>query len=378
MAPPSRRDPVALIERLAAEPHRFEFFQAVRLLHCRAAAAPCEKGGAARPVGEDYPPPREVARFRVHPSLGFPAAEIQKLALPPPADVPPDSQPARPPDSWEMAVNFMGLTGPSGVLPRHYTALLVRRVRQRDLALRDFLDLFHHRILSLFYRAWEKYRFPICYERRQRLEDGGDDLFTRCLYSLVGLGTGGLRGRLEFGDEPFLYYGGHFAARMRSAVRLEEILADFFEMPVQIRQFKGQWLYMAPDDQSALPCARWPAGLNCQLGKTALVGERIWDVEARFCVRLGPCSYRQFQTLMPSGSQLLPLCQMIRNFVGAAFDFDVQPVLAAAEVPWCQLGGPGADPARLGWNTWIRSRPFDHDVSDALFSLEGLPWTTSA
>lgn len=385
MAPPSRRNPVALIERLATESYRFEFFQAVRLLHCDASAALREQRTAAHPVGEDYTPQREVIRFRVHPSLGFPTSQIQRLtppaaaAPPAPAGTPAAKEVRRPTAGWEMAVNFMGLTGPSGVLPRHYTTLLIERIRRRDLALRDFLDLFHHRMLSFFYRAWEKYRFPIGYERLQMLGGGGEDLFTRCLFALTGFRTEGLRGRQEFDDEAFLYYSGHFAARTRSAVRLEEILADFFEMPVQILQLKGQWLYFDPSDQSALPCPRWPAGLNSQLGTTALVGERLWDVESRFCVRLGPCSYKQFQTLMPSGSQLLPLCQMIRTFVGAEFDFDVQPVLAADQVPWCRLGGEAeADPARLGWNTWIRSQRFDHDVSDAVFSLEGLPWTTSA
>lgn len=379
MAPASRRNPAALIERLANEPYRFEFFQAVRILHCEAGAALREHRAAARPVGEDFAPQHEVARFRVQPSLGFPASQIQRLAPPASTDPPSGNELRRPAAGWEMVINFMGLTGPAGVLPRHYTALLIRRIRRRDFALRDFLDLFHHRALSLFYRAWEKYRFPIGYERLQMLGDGGEDLFTRCLFALVGFRTEGLRERLAFDDEVFLYYGGHFAARTRSAIRLEAILADFFQMPVRILQLTGQWLHFDPSDQSALPCPRWPEGLNCQLGTSALVGERLWDVESRFCVRMGPCTYAQFQMLMPSGRQLLPLCQMIRTFVGAEFDFDVQPVLAAEEVPWCRLGEEAdADPARLGWNTWIRSHPFDHDVSDAVFSLEGLPWTTSA
>jgi type VI secretion system protein ImpH len=253
---------------------------------------------------------------------------------------------------------------------------VIERTREKDYALRDFLDLFNHRIISLFYRAWEKYRFAIAYERSALGKDEDhEDLFTRCLYCLLGLGTGGLRGRVEFDDEAFLFYAGHFAHRPRSAVSLQLMLADYFELPVALKQFQGRWLYLAEDDQSSLPCPQWPEGLNTRLGTEVVVGQRVWDVESKFRVRLGPLSYQEFCRFAPSGTGLGTLCQMIRSYVGPQFDFDVQPVLRAAEVPWCRLGGDASDPARLGWNTWIRSNPFDHDVSDAVFSLEGLPST---
>ena len=113
------------------------------------------------------------------------------------------------------------------------------------------------------------------------------------------------------------------------------------------------------------------AGLNTQLGSSVVVGERVWDVEGKFRVRVGPLGYAGFRRLMPSGDALRPLCQMIRTYAGPQFDFDVQVVLKAAEVPWCRLGGDGGDPSRLGWNTWILSANVDHDVSDAVFSWEG-------
>jgi type VI secretion system protein ImpH len=101
-----------------------------------------------------------------------------------------------------------------------------------------------------------------------------------------------------------------------------------------------------------------------------VVGQRVWDVQSKFRVRLGPIGYRQFCRFMPSGDALRPICQMIRSYAGVQHDFDVQPVLRAEEVPWCWLGDRG-DPARLGWNTWVRSRTFEHDVDDAVFYLEG-------
>ncbi len=112
-----------------------------------------------------------------------------------------------------------------------------------------------------------------------------------------------------------------------------------------------------------------------RLGDNLVVGQRVWDVQSKFRVRLGPLGYGEFCRFMPSGNALRPLCQITRSYAGAVWDFDVQPVLKAAEVPWCQLGGgpaaPGGPPARLGWNTWIRSRALDRDVDDAVFYLEG-------
>jgi type VI secretion system protein ImpH len=328
------------------------------------------------------------------PSLSFPAAAVCEVRQPDRKDLPPDE-----PRPVEMVVAFMGLTGPQGVLPHHYTAMLISRARRRDFALRDFFDLFDHRAISLFYRAWEKYRFPIGYERAQlaatqqrlpspaageeqqptsplplagegpgvRGRDAREDLFTQCLFSLVGLGTPGLRRRNLFDDDVFLYYAGLFAHYPRCAQSLEIMLADFFALPTVVRQFQGQWLRLGPDDLSALPSTRMPAGLNTQLGTNVVIGERVWNIESKFRIRLGPLNYRDFCRFLPSADRLRSLSHLVRCYVGPQFDFDVQLVLKAKEVPWCRLGGDGTDPSRLGWNTWVRSGEFEHDVDDAIF-----------
>jgi type VI secretion system protein ImpH len=357
-----------LSEVLFQEGYRFDFFQAVRLLQRMA----CEESAAERrwpqyPVGLDHSPRQEVVRFRALPAHSFPPGSIRMIGRP--DDRGRDETRTAP---AEMITSFLGLTGPNGALPQHYTTLLIERVRAKDFALRDFLDLFNHRLISLFYRAWEKYRFAIAYERHE-LEgaEGRDDLFTACLYCLVGLGTAGLRGRLQFDDEAFLFYAGYFAHFPRSALALEIMLGDYFELPVRLEQFQGQWLYLSRDDRSCLPSSQWPQGRHNQVGASVVLGERVWDVESKFRVRLGPLGYRAFCRFLPFGDALRPLGQMVRSYVGPQFDFDVQPVLKAAEVPWCRLGGDGADPSRLGWNTWLRSRPFERNVDDAVFSPEG-------
>jgi type VI secretion system protein ImpH len=359
MAAARGRNDSALSKQLYAEAYRFDFFQAVRVLQRAArAAARTETDGAQFPVGQDGPPRQEAVRFRSLPSHGFPTGAISEIRAPQDAAGPP-----------EMVTAFFGLTGPSGVLPRHYTTLMIERIRAKDYTLRDFLDLFHHRLTTLFYRAWAKYRVPFAYEQsRWSIDKEPEDLFTSCLYCLLGMGTRGLRGRHAFDDEAFLFYAGHFAHYPRSAVALERILADYFALPIAIGQFQGQWLYLSADDQSALPHAERPLGLNNELGRSVVIGQRVWDVEGKFRARVGPLDYAGFRRLMPSGDTLGPLSQMMRTYAGPQFACDVQVVLVAAEVPRCRLGGDGGDPARLGWNTWLFSRTADRDVSDAVFT----------
>ena len=185
-----------VIGRLFETSYRFNFFQAVRLLEQLSAqeqrdGSPYHPQNEASGVGRDLHPGAEAVRFRALPSLSFPAGAISDLRSVLSSDRFAHSVP--PP---EMLVTFLGLTGPSGALPRHYTELLLQRIREKDFSFRDFLDLFNHRLISLFYRAWEKYNWPIAYERAW--VDGGTaepDPITQAVYCLDGLGTPGLRRR---------------------------------------------------------------------------------------------------------------------------------------------------------------------------------------
>lgn len=359
----------AVADRLLRESYRFDFFQAVRLLerwYQRRAAR--EPGARRHAVGHDRPPAREIVRFHALPSLSFPAGSIRDLQRPETGG-PPDEQ-LDPP--LGMVVACFGLTGPSGVLPPHYTRRILERVREKDFALRDFLDLFNHRAISLYYRAWEKYRFPVAYERhRLNVASQEDDLFTQALYAVVGLGTYKTRRRLSIDDEAVLFYGGLFAHDGRCAQSLERLLCDYFNLSIEVRQFQGQWLYLGAQDRSSLPSNEHPQGLNNRLGVDLVVGDRVWDVQGKFRLRIGPLSYKQFQRFTPTGDDLRTITEMTRLYVGPEFEFDVQPVLKAAEVPWCQLSADQTDGPRLGWNTWIHAREFDHDADDAVFTLPG-------
>lgn len=356
-----------LIEALRADAHQFDFFQAVRLLEIHARETEADDGQARRqPIGHDTAPDQEVVRIRVQQSLAFPATAIDRLASPPAG---PETgskagdQRERPP---VMFVNFMGLTGPSGVLPRHYTHRLLQEARDGSYALSDFFDLFNHRLISLFYRAWLKYRASVSIEHGRRAEDSTDnDFFTFVLSCLVGIGTGAQRQRLDFPDDLFHYYSGNFASQLAKPANLKSMLSEFLREPVQLRQFQGTWLRLPRAEQSRTPIPGElpsPSGL---LGSGLVLGEKVWDLQSKFRLRVGPAGYRLFQRLMPSGDLLRPLHQFIRSYVGVEFDYDVQVVLRAEEVPLCALN----DSSRLGWNTWVRSQDCSRDVEDGVFSL---------
>ncbi|MBL8793336.1 MAG: type VI secretion system baseplate subunit TssG [Planctomycetia bacterium] len=366
MAAADGRARPGLIDQLLREPERFDFFQAVRLLE--AAAREAANGDLRRqrlPVGYDHAPEREVVHFRNHIALSFPASAISQL------------KPARGKSErdalLEMVVTFFGLAGPNGVLPYHYSALLVRRMRQKDSSLSDWLDVFQHRLTSLFYRAWEKYRLPLTFERsRVTGPTAPPDPVTLGLRSFVGLGGVGLQHRLELPDDVFLHYAGLFAHYPKSAISLERALEDHFEIPVQLQQLLGQWLRLEPEDLSMMPRRGQRQGCNNRLGRNCVAGERVWEIQSKFRLRLGPLTYTQFCDLMPGAPGLRAVCQMSRVYVGPELQFDVRPVLLPAEVPWCRLQAQANYRPLLGRNTWVRSRPFTRPVDDAVFSCDDL------
>lgn len=328
-------------EKLIDEGYRFEFFQAVRLLE--------RMFPERKPVGDFSDPEHETVRFRAHISTAFPPSQIHELRGP-------ASGPVKNP--VEMEVNFMGLAGPLGVLPIHYTEMLADpRMRKKTLALRDFLDMFNHRMVSLFYRAWEKYHFPISYER------GQGDTFSQFLYCLIGMGTGGLLGRLGIHDNTLLYYAGLLAQRPRSAVALEGILQDYFDVPVEIVQFAGEWFLM---NEEALTKLGAP-GQNSRLGVNAVLWAKVWDPQARFRIRLGPLTYEEFRGFLPVGEAYRELVELARFYVGEEFNFELQLILKAEEVPWCSLAGDTG--TRLGWSMWLKEQEFQQDPCQPVLEL---------
>ncbi|MGC1087289.1 MAG: type VI secretion system baseplate subunit TssG [Candidatus Acidiferrum sp.] len=326
-------------EQLRNAPHRFEFFQAIRLLE---RLAPERKA-----LGRFTNPSEEVARLGTHPSLAFPASEIQSI------DWPEGKAPT-------LAVNFMGTTGPQGPLPHFYTTLMLARLRSGDRTLRDFLDLFHHRMLSFFYHAWEKYRFAISYER------GELDRFSHHLLDLIGLGTEGLQDRLSVPDDAFLFFAGILGQRPHSAHALELLLNDYFEVPFQVTQLVGGWFRL---DESTECCIGERMTPSEQLGLGAVVGDEVWNQQARARVRIGPLELDDYRDFLPNGSAYEPMRSLLRFWTNDEIDFEVQLILKREEVPRCQLGAEGDSAPQLGWVTWMKSQPMDRHPEETIFNV---------
>ena len=358
MATSRRRNGDSVGDQLLREPYRFSFFQAVRLLErMRTQSAP-----GVRPLGYDHHPSEEVARLGGVATRAFAAADVDEIEW---DESNPDEQP-------KLSVHCMGLYGYQGALPMHDTQIVIEQSRARRHALRDFLDVFNHRLLSLYYRAWEKYRFPVVYDRYQATE-GQIDPCSVTLLSLIGLGVDEVRDRLELNDETLVFYGGNLARHPRSAIALSRMLAHYAGVETDIQQFQGQWIFLDPKNQSRLPAAG-QHGAPLELGNNVIVGDRFWTVESKFRVRFGPLEYKQFCQLLPGSDRLTRIAQLIRTYVGPAMEFDVQVVLRADEIPAIQMDSsqPGAGP-RLGQTTWLISTEPENDAEDAIFCHDGNP-----
>jgi type VI secretion system protein ImpH len=317
-----------LNETLFEEPYRFEFFQAVRLFE---KLFP-ERGS----VGGDSMPADEPVRFRSRVTFDFPSSEIQEIRT---------AEEGAEHERTEMLVNFMGMIGVSGVLPAHYTELAFDRIRHRDTALWAFLDIFTHRAVSLFFRSWRKYRFPADYER-------GDDKFTSYLLDLAGLGTSGLRGRMFLDEETLLPYAGLIAQRPHSAKAIESIVSDYFRTTAEVKQFNGQWLDLERSDHTLL------GKQNYRLGTDTIAGTRIWDQQSKFRLRIGPMTYTQFTDFLPVGKGNEKLTSIVKFLVGKEFDFDIQLLLIAKQVPGTVLTTRAMRRPMLGWTSFLKTVPF--------------------
>jgi type VI secretion system protein ImpH len=333
---------------VASEPHRFEFFQLLRILEAM--------NSRRSLIGSSAPLNREFVRLLVHSSFAFPAAEVHELE----GDLLAGETP-------RVRVAFFGLTGCLGALPRCYTDLLLERLGQRDRTLRDFLDLFNHRLLSLFYRAWDKYRFWLHEERRHRNVGQQTDTppppnkIAEALLAYVGLLGPGLAERIRAGQSAqrlsvpnatFQFFAGVLGQRRRPAVNLEQLLGRMFAWPVSIDQFVGRWLHLDRSEQTRLS-----PGSPANIGVTAVVGSKVWDVQSQFRVQNGPLDYEQFSSLLPPGSAHRPLVELTRFYAGPEFDFTLELRLLSDCVPACRMGQSAGLGSHVGWNTWLCSHP---------------------
>lgn len=306
-------------------------------------------GTRAAMIGADDSPAQEAVRFTTAVGQRHFANEV--------ADIASDAS-----GGTAMTVAFMGLTGPSAVLPEHYTERVIDERRERNFAFGDFLDMFNHRAVSHFWRAWAKYRLPVAFEI-----DGGqlDDPFSRALKALAGLGVA----NEPVNDEAWLSMTGAMARRVRSSGSLQRIVKGIYGLPVEVIELRGRWIELAPSDRTRLGAGEGDDGAFATLAQDAVAGAAIWDVVGRFGVRVGPLDFDDFRRFF-NGSLRAEMTDTIRRAVGGNIDFTIQLILQGNDVPQLRLDDP-AVPAALGQSTWLLAGPATSDRDEAVLNSVG-------
>ncbi|QNN69880.1 type VI secretion system baseplate subunit TssG [Thermomonas carbonis] len=334
------------LERLHAEPGRFGFFQAVRLLYSA-------NGFDGRGTGSRPGP----LRFTTPASLAFPPSELHSIEV---------SE-----SNTRMCVNFMGLTGPSGVLPRTYTELLIARKTHRDRSAQEFLDVFNHRLVSLFWLAWAKHRPEI------GRQFGFQNSVLRYLEYVVGLGTPALQARLhpnrrvatktrELPGAALVYFSGLVAQRPHGERAIAQVVSAVVGAPVEAAGCLGTWQTISDD-------ARTRLGRDAhRLGHGCVLGTRYWDRQTTLRLTIGPLDRTRFNTLLPRGPRLADVIELTRFLTGLAIDLRVRLSLRADQVPPLRLGARDHDRPQLGWNTWLGGRRDPEPANDCEFHFSAM------
>jgi type VI secretion system protein ImpH len=351
-----------LLDELRRQPHKFDFHQALRRLEAALGRSP-RLGTSLRPADDPI-------RLSQEPSMTFAPSTL--------ASCEPGAGGRRP----RLAVYFLGLFGPNGPLPLHMTEYARDRIRNsQDATFARFTDIFHHRALSLFYRAWSAAQPTTHYDRPD------SDRFVAYVGALAGIGMPSLTDRDEMPDLAKLHFAGRLVCQTRHPEGLQALLNEFFQLPMQLDEFIGHWVRLPDDCRCVLggggsgsatnsplsPRGRGAGGEGAssaqplgaplgtgQLGISATIGERVWDCQQKFRIIAGPMGFADYERLLPGGASLRRLLSVVDNYVGLALDWDLHLILKKQEVPATQLGSLG----RLGWTTWLVSQPSPRDAAD--------------
>lgn len=331
MEAPLRTPDHPLIERLLKEGHRFNFYQATGLIE--------RSMPGATPVGGTGPAASEALRFRPDPSLGFPAGSIEMIEQ---VD-----------ERWRINLTFLGLYGVDSPLPTHWSEDILHE-QSYDTTVRDFLDIFHHRVYSLLYRLWAKYRFPVQYRGTEQ------DQLTDRLLCLIGLGSPEIRRETGLPVVRLLRWAGLFVQQPRSAAGLEVLVSDWLDgARVRVHPGVGRWMPVALPDRTRLGVR------HTVLGGDALLGDRVYDVAGRFALEIGPVEGPLYRSLLPDGEEHDRLNRLVRLYTSDPLEAELNVRLQGSDVPDMVLDSQ--KPPGLGWTTWLKTGPVgDQDV---VFSL---------
>ena len=325
-----------LIASLAQEPYSFGFYEALRQLECYY--------GTRSRLGYSVRPGDDAIRLGQMPSLQFAPSTLAAFRLKP------DAAPL-------LKVFFFGMFGPNGPLPLHLTEYAQNRMRDaKDSTLADFADMFHHRLLCLFYRAWADKEPTVHLDRPEK------DRFAFYVGSLLGIGDPSLRHRDNIHDHTKLHFAAHLGCHRHHSEGLESILKDFFKVPVKIQEFIGEWLDIPKNSYCYLDADHTTG----QLGISAAIGISTWQCQHKFRITLGPLNLTEYEDFLPTGNRLKNILSLVNNYVGFEFNWDLNLILKKNEVPAAQLGKYG----RLGWTSWLQADIKTSNANDLYLARE--------
>lgn len=321
---------------IAAAPFRYDFFHAMRLLDAHHADKP-RLGTARRPQDEPV-------RLGQAVELSFAPSAISGVQMQGVGGLP------------RLEVRFFGLFGPNGPLPLHLTSYTRERVLHKgDETLARFADMFHHRMLLLFYRAWAQAQPVVSMDRpasARRGEERGDRI-GEMVGALIGTGGAAWRRRDAVPDTVRLAFAGLLARQVRSADGLAQLLGAFLGRVVRVEQFVGRWMALPPAERSRIGGRFASRRLaTAQLGRNTVLGRAVFDRQHHIRLHVGPLSLPAFESLLPVGASLPPVQGLVRQYLGDEFGWDLALALAPTERPQARLG----QHSRLGWTSWIGPR----------------------
>jgi type VI secretion system protein ImpH len=294
-------------------------------------------------LGESLRPADDPFRFSQEPSLSFAPTMISAFKSGK------EGKPSR------MEVLFFGLFGPNGPLPLHLTDYARDRIRNSDdMTFSRFADVFHHRLLSLFYRSWANARPAISYDRPET------DRFATYIGATCGYGMPSLDNRDGMPDLAKRFYAGLLSHRAKSADGLRIILEGFFNLPVGIEQFVGHWMELPEDGRLRLGESINTGGL----GTTAIIGEQVWDCQSKFRITFGPLELADYKKLLPGGSGLKQLKAIVQNYIGHELIWDIKLILKKEQVPAMKLGKE----QQLGWTSMVTRTTPEEDLDKLLLN----------
>lgn len=330
----------SLWERLRQRPYDFDLFQALRCIEGVHPHLPR--------LGQALRPQDEPVRFAQEPSLTFAPTAISQLET---------SAAGR----ARLVQRVMGFLGPNGALPLHMTEYVRERsIHNSDPTLARFLDMLLHRFGLLFYRAWTRSQPTVMLDRPD------DASIERWLGATFGLGLPGMRQRDALPDHAKLYYAGRLARQVRDADGLRAWIGVQFGVQVEVQQYKGHWMPLHADERSRLT-RHGQQGL----GRGAVMGRQVWDVQHKFRVVIGPVSWAQYQDFLPGAQGLKALRSLVRQYVGFEFAWDLQVIVRKEEIPGWSLG-TSRSVGGLGRSSWFNQRKRPNDAADLIMNVEHL------